>query len=107
MNADPSPNMRANPVAQNMSEAMATTMKFLVRMLTAFFERQNPDSTSANPAFMKKTRNPAVMTHIVSRRTWVWSSGATASSAAAAWAAPDAMARAPAAAAMARAGRVC
>ncbi len=41
---------------------MAKTMKFFERMLTVFFDRQNPDSTSANPRFMKNTRD-AVSTH--------------------------------------------
>src|SRR5688572_32516696 len=41
-------------------------MKFFDKMLTVFFARQNPDSTSANPRFMKNTRDAVINTHIVS-----------------------------------------
>ena len=41
-------------------------MKFFDRMLTVFFDRQNPDSTSANPRFMKKTRDAVSSTQMVS-----------------------------------------
>jgi hypothetical protein len=36
-------------------------------MLTAFLRRQKPDSTSANPAFMKNTRKDAITTQRVSK----------------------------------------
>ena len=49
--------------------AIANTIKFLVRMLTAFLRRQNPDSTRAKPAFMKNTRNEAITTQRVSKPT--------------------------------------
>ena len=45
-------------------------MKFLPRMFTVFLERQKPDSTSANPAFIQNTRNPATITHNVSTITF-------------------------------------
>jgi hypothetical protein len=41
-------------------------MKFLDRMLTVFLARQNPDSTSAKPRFMKKTSDAVNTTQIVS-----------------------------------------
>ena len=37
-----------------------------MRMLTAFLARVNPDSTIANPACIKNTRNAATSTHSVS-----------------------------------------
>src|SRR6185436_19088072 len=52
-----------------MSEAIAKTTKFLARMLTAFLRRQNPDSTSAKPAFIQNTRNAVIKTQIVSAMT--------------------------------------
>ncbi len=48
---------------------MAKTMKFLDRMLTVFLDRQNPDSTSAKPRFMKNTRVAVISTHTVSSAT--------------------------------------
>src|SRR5262245_49169358 len=45
---------------------MAKTMKFLDRMLTVFFDRHIPDSTSAKPRFMKNTRDAVIRTHTVS-----------------------------------------
>ncbi|OQB26991.1 MAG: hypothetical protein BWY09_03209 [Candidatus Hydrogenedentes bacterium ADurb.Bin179] len=60
---------------------MANTMKFFDKILTAFFARQNPVSTRANPAFMKNTRNPASMTHSVSSITRVSANAEAASSA--------------------------
>src|SRR5687768_17313818 len=44
-------------------------MKFFDRMLTVFFARQNPDSTSANPRFMKNTKAAVSTTQIVSKAT--------------------------------------
>ena len=41
-------------------------MKFFDRMLTVFLARQNPDSTSAKPRFMKNTRDAVISTQIVS-----------------------------------------
>ncbi len=38
-------------------------------MVTAFFARQRPDSTVANPRFMKNTSMPAINVHIVSIAT--------------------------------------
>ena len=54
------------PRNRNASEETANTTKFLNRMLTVFLARQKPDSTSANPRFMKNTRNAAIITQIVS-----------------------------------------
>ncbi len=42
-------------------------MKFLARMFTQFLARASPDSTIANPRFMKKTSMPAISTQTVSR----------------------------------------
>ena len=56
---------------QNDAEAMANTMKFFARMLTAFLARHNPDSTMAKPRFMKKTRNAVNSTHAVSTPTCI------------------------------------
>ena len=61
---------------------MAKTMKFFERMLTVFLARQNPDSTSAKPRFMKNTSAAVRTTQTVSRAT-VSSSGVFA--AALAW----------------------
>ena len=41
-------------------------MKFFERMLTVFLVRQNPDSTSAKPRFMKNTSDAVNTTQIVS-----------------------------------------
>ena len=48
---------------------MAKTMKFFERMLTVFLARQNPDSTSAKPRFMKNTRDAVSTTQMVSSAT--------------------------------------
>jgi len=69
MKPGPSPNMMAQPTAQKASEAMPKTTKFLPRMFTAFFARQNPASTQPNPAFMKNTRKAAVKVQSVSMAT--------------------------------------
>ena len=45
-------------------------MKFFDRMLTVFLARQNPDSTSAKPRFMKNTRDAVNNTQIVSIPTF-------------------------------------
>ena len=45
---------------------MAKTMKFFERMLTVFFDRHIPDSTSAKPRFMKNTSDAVNSTQIVS-----------------------------------------
>ena len=47
-------------------EETAKTMKFFARMFTAFLARHRPDSTMANPRFMKNTRNAVTKTHTVS-----------------------------------------
>ncbi len=65
----PFPNMSPQPMNQNDIDAMAKTMKFFARMLTAFLARHNPDSTMAKPRFMKKTRNAVNSTHAVSTPT--------------------------------------
>ena len=44
-------------------------MKFFERMLTVFFERQKPDSTSAKPRFMKNTSDAVSTTQMVSSAT--------------------------------------
>ncbi len=61
---------------------MAKTMKFFERMLTVFFARQKPDSTSAKPRFMKNTRDAVIRTHTVSmpifRSAGVWANAGEA-----------------------------
>jgi hypothetical protein len=49
---------------------MAKTMKFFERILTVFLARQNPDSTSAKPRFMKNTRAAVSKTQTVSIPTF-------------------------------------
>jgi hypothetical protein len=62
----PAPNMSPHPSAQKATEETANTMTFLERILTAFFALAKPDSTIANPRFMKNTGAPVRSTHIVS-----------------------------------------
>ena len=82
----PLPNIRPKPMTQNASDEAAKTMKFFARMLTAFLARQRPLSTSAKPAFMKNTRNAAIMVQTVSAMSFksilLGPEGAAASSAA-------------------------
>ena len=66
MNALPAPNIMAKPIAQYAMEPIEKSIRFFMRMLTAFLARVNPDSTIANPACIKKTRNAATSTHNVS-----------------------------------------
>src|SRR5438477_3491113 len=65
----PSPNMTPQPRNQYAAALAAKTMKFFDRMLTAFFTRHMPDSTVANPRFMKKTSMPVTSTQTVSAIT--------------------------------------
>ena len=65
----PSPNMSENPTAQKAMLVTQKTMTFFDKMLTAFFERQRPDSTMANPAFIKKTKAAVIRTQTVSAIT--------------------------------------
>jgi hypothetical protein len=65
-NPFPLPNMRPHPINQNEIEAIAKTMKFLARMFTVFLALHSPDSTMANPRFIKNTRNAVNRTHTVS-----------------------------------------
>src|ERR671925_798629 len=45
-------------------------MKLFDRMFTVFFARQNPDSTSPKPRFMKNTRHAVINTQTVSMPTF-------------------------------------
>jgi hypothetical protein len=65
----PSPNMIPKPITRKAIEETANTMKFLARMVTTFLARQKPDSTLANPRFMKNTRKAVTSTHTVSMAT--------------------------------------
>jgi len=47
-------------------EETAKTIKFLDRILTAFFDLAIPDSTAAKPRFMKNTNTAANITQRVS-----------------------------------------
>src|SRR5205814_7927206 len=57
------PACSAKPTAQYASMPIAYTMKFMVIVWPAFLERVNPVSTSAKPACMNITRNPATSVH--------------------------------------------
>ena len=61
--------MSPQPINQKDTDAMAKTMKFFARMLTVFLARHKPDSTMANPRFMKNTRNAVNSTQTVSTPT--------------------------------------
>ena len=65
----PSPNITPQPIRKNAREESAKTMKFFDRILTAFLTRHMPDSTSAKPAFIQKTRKPVISVHTVSSAT--------------------------------------
>ena len=58
-----SPNISAKPNAQKTSEPRQKSIRFFMKMFTAFFERVNPASTSAKPACMKNTRIAATTVH--------------------------------------------
>jgi hypothetical protein len=62
----PGPKAKAKPTAKKAMMPMSASERFLAKMLTTFFERVNPASTSANPACMKNTRQPAMNTHMLS-----------------------------------------
>ena len=62
-----SPHIRPKPTAKNASEPTAKSITFFIMMLTAFFERLNPASTSMKPSCMKKTRKVAISTQRVFR----------------------------------------
>ena len=62
----PFENISPHPINQNPTDARANTIKFFARIFTVFFARQRPDSTIANPRFIKNTRNAASRTQTVS-----------------------------------------
>ena len=71
MNLPVPPNANAQP---QMNQAVMPTMAsdmFLAKMFTTFFARVSPASTSAKPACMKNTRQPAMNTQMLSRMAWV------------------------------------
>src|SRR4051812_33043456 len=61
--------MMPQPSSQKPMEVTANTMKFFDRIFTQFFARHIPDSTVANPRFMKNTSMPVTRTHTVSAIT--------------------------------------
>src|SRR5688572_31373003 len=61
--------MMPQPTSQKPMVVTANTMKFFERILTQFLARHIPDSTQANPRFMKNTRNPVIITQTVSAIT--------------------------------------
>jgi hypothetical protein len=67
----PSPYISPQPMTRNAMVATANTTKFLEMMLTVFLARAKPDSTSANPRFMKNTSIAASNTHTVSMTTFM------------------------------------
>src|SRR5687768_11305698 len=66
MKGVPSPNIKPHPRTQKAKEEAANTMKFLERMFTQFLAWHMPDSTKANPRFMKNTNIAVTNTHVVS-----------------------------------------
>src|SRR5262245_95634 len=87
--------MTPHPITKNARDESAKTMKFFDRMLTVFFTRHIPDSTSANPAFIQKTRNAVINVQTVSTTTLLFAALAVRS---ATWAARSGPAGAGAAA---------
>src|SRR5512145_191117 len=63
----PSPNINPHPRRRKPRDETAKTMKFFDSMFTQFFARAKPDSTIANPRFIKKTNIAVINTHRVSR----------------------------------------
>ena len=61
----PSPNMNANPNAQNSSPHRNVSTTHSVRTFTVSRERANPASSAMNPACMKNTRNAVTRTQTV------------------------------------------
>jgi hypothetical protein len=62
--------MKPNPIAQKAKLVTQKTITFFDKIFTAFFDRQRPDSTVANPRFMKKTRAAVIRTQTVSAITF-------------------------------------
>jgi hypothetical protein len=58
------PNMMAKPMAKNPIDPIEKSIRFFMTMLQVFFARVKPDSTSAKPACMRKTRKAAKMVGI-------------------------------------------
>lgn len=54
------PNIRPKPMTKNATLPTEKSMRFFMRIFTAFFAREKPVSTMANPACMKNTRNAAI-----------------------------------------------
>src|SRR5688572_20012319 len=86
----PLPNISPQPKNQKPMDETAKTIKFLERILTQFFARQNPDSTQAKPRFMKNTSMPVKSTQMVSIATLMSAvlgpAGAAAAVSASSWA---------------------
>ena len=61
------PNMRPKPIAQNARAPMEKSIRFFMRMLTAFLARVKPHSTRAKPACMKNTRKAATQVQYQSK----------------------------------------
>ena len=53
------PNIKLKPIAQKIMDPNEISIRFFIIMLHTFLARVNPDSTSANPACIKKTINAA------------------------------------------------
>src|SRR5574344_502295 len=52
------PYIRPHPMKKNTTDPMQKSSTFFIRMLFAFFARQSPHSTIANPGCMKNTSAP-------------------------------------------------
>ena len=68
MKSFPVPNASENPTAQNIRNAIDTLMRIFPITAPAFFMRDSPTSSIANPACMKRTRTAAMNTKVVLMR---------------------------------------
>jgi len=59
------PNISPKPTRKNAIEPMEKSIRFFIRMLTAFFALVKPHSTIAKPGCMKNTRNAATHVHTI------------------------------------------
>src|SRR3989337_3886708 len=71
-----------NPTNEKKTIETQKTITFLEIIFTAFFERHNPDSTMANPRFIKNTRKAVTRTQTVSAANLASHDGAAGADAA-------------------------
>ena len=65
MKSLPVPKASEKPTAQNIRKAIDTLMRIFPITAPAFFMRDSPTSSIANPACMKRTRTAAMNTNVV------------------------------------------